>query len=69
MVVSCLDRLGQTSHNIVHEDDEKQHIEDTPLSFYTTPRPSVKPVYGLCGHIARSENRTCGAYTCTQMYE
>lgn len=33
-----------------------------------TVRPVVKPVYGTCGHIARSEQHTCGAYFCVQMF-
>jgi hypothetical protein len=33
-----------------------------------TPRPQVKPVYGLCRHIARSENHTCGSWSCIQQY-
>ena len=34
----------------------------------TTPRPQTKPVYGLCRHVARSEDHTCGAHRCIQQY-
>jgi len=31
-------------------------------------RPAVQPVYGICGHIARSSQHTCGAWSCLQMW-
>lgn len=31
-------------------------------------RPPVAPVYGVCGHVARSAEHTCGAYRCTEIY-
>jgi hypothetical protein len=33
-----------------------------------TARPQVEPVYGICGHIARSPRHTCGAWFCLQMW-
>lgn len=51
-------------------DDVVDHLlEDADEHAHSLMRPPVAPVYGVCGHIARSAEHTCGAWSCTQMYD
>ena len=51
-------------YNVLRDARKPLTAEQAPM----TPRPSVKPVYGLCGHVARSERHTCGAHRCIQQW-
>jgi hypothetical protein len=45
-------------------------IEARRKSYITNPtaRPQATPMYGICGHIARSRSHTCGSYNCEKIY-
>lgn len=49
---------GDGSHGIC-----KHHAEEQYQQYKAS-----RTVYGTCGHIAKSENHTCGAWSCIQQY-
>lgn len=64
--VACEREIRQAMHDLAVA---QIHEQEALMRIATMLRPQVKAVYGTCGHIARSEDHTCGAWRCTQMYE
>jgi hypothetical protein len=63
-VVALPTAQPEARYNALTASTEPLTTSSAPIA----PRPSVKPVYGLCGHVARSENHTCGSWSCIQQY-
>jgi len=59
--------MGEIQHKVI-EINVQSYLKDLRKDERPQPRPQVQPVYGICGHIARSERHTCGSYNCTQQY-
>jgi hypothetical protein len=43
--------------------DLQQHIEDE-----LRPRPPVPAVHGICTHVARSKDHSCGSHRCVELF-
>lgn len=54
-----------TDHMQATREPSVTHQQDLLPSTYQTQQAAV---YGSCGHVARSEQHTCGAPNCIQIY-